>query len=555
MAKKPSDITIPTIHTRITSEKGLICPTCGSKLRYCFNDGGRRIVTLKGIIWVVENYYHCMNKDCKLNQAFAMVYQNTLDRKKFDLGVWGKVVYWHFRIHLNYEQIVQLMSTEYDISISSGGVADICEYFEGASADYVDKTTQAEVRQNGQIVLSLDGSQPIKGEPSLWAFSDRITGRVLLYRLLDTAPAEILKNVYHEIENKYGVPIVAFISDRQQNIVNSVKDFNLKIQHAYCQYHFLGHIVEGIKAKDTHLGAQIGKLAKKISIVMKRNKIVANDGSNAQDSIYSIFKPLAEEILCAIATYGDHFTTFPGLECYKNLEYIAENMRELAKMRMDPKYLKSLTTVLTNIDQILTDFHSIKVEIEEMLPIFRDLRDILGQHDWSSEKIKEYITEWKRTIHKALQKRGMDCNEAELGFVKINYKSDIGEIYQQWLRLESSYHDGIYLAYDNKLLEFTNNAKEQIFHRVKSHFKSMLGRQNVADAFQRHGGVYSLLSGVDLTQERIHDILITVETSQVEGFRDQQHAIYAETRRTWRIREINTGNMDKLKENIRKAKI
>ncbi|KKN63078.1 hypothetical protein LCGC14_0505530 [marine sediment metagenome] len=49
-----------------------------------------------------------------------------------------------------------------------------------AGKQYTDKKVLKEVQSSGRIVLSLDGAQPVKHEPSLWVFSDRLTGNVLL---------------------------------------------------------------------------------------------------------------------------------------------------------------------------------------------------------------------------------------------------------------------------------------------------------------------------------------------------------------------------------------
>ena len=128
-----------------------------------------------------------------------------------------------------------------------------------AGKQYTDEKVLEEIGLNGRIVLSLDGAQPVKKEPSLWVFSDRLTGNVLLAKNLDSASANVLEKLFEEIESLYGVPIVAVISDKQKNIVNAVKRFNSDISHAYCQFHFLNHVVEPIAAKDSFLKKTLRK--------------------------------------------------------------------------------------------------------------------------------------------------------------------------------------------------------------------------------------------------------------------------------------------------------
>jgi hypothetical protein len=551
MPKKPKEISLPTIHTYWKYADGMKCPLCSSVLRYAYNDGGRRVVTLKGRIWIVTNYYRCLNTDCSLNHAFPVVYEKVLQRKKFDLGVWAKVIQWHFKVHLNYEQCTQMLWMEYNVHISAGAVKSICEYFEAAGMLHLNRETLKDVSKNGRIVLSLDGAQPEKGGAALWAFSDRLTGHMLAFRLLDTAPAGVLLKILNEIQQKYGVPIIAVISDKQRNIVNAVKEFNPKIPHAFCQYHFLSHIVEGIRAKDTHIRTQMGKKVKKIGIVLHKNK--EQNGNGSENSYYSVFSPLVEELLCAIKTKGDHFNIFPGVECFKNLEFVADKLEGFRNLDLPQKYKHSLSSVINQLRIIITEMGPFKSDIEDLLPYFMDLRDILAQRDWSSQKIKQYIEGWKRNLRSELKKHGMVTNPKNIKYALQTYNSSKEDILQQWLRLEASYRNGLYHAYDNPELDFTNNAKEQIFHRCKSHFKSVLGRQNIARAFQKHGGPYSFLSELDFSGEKIHEILLASEIATVEGYHKELIATYATARRNWRIREIDTGNFDLLRENLKKV--
>lgn len=48
-----------------------------------------------------------------------------------------------------------------------------------AGKQHADEIVLKDVKLNGVIVLSLDDAQPVKNEPSLWIFSDRLTGHVL----------------------------------------------------------------------------------------------------------------------------------------------------------------------------------------------------------------------------------------------------------------------------------------------------------------------------------------------------------------------------------------
>lgn len=319
MPAKPHDIHTATRYTYWESNKGFICPLCESSLQHEYNNGGRRVETIKGSIWVVTNYYSCTNRECEMHDAFPAVYPSVLQRKRFNLDVWAKGIQHHFKHHLNYSLIVELMWDDWNVSISRGTVKHICEYFEMAGKQYMDEKVLRDVRSNGKIILSLDGAQPVKSEPSLWVFSDRLTGHTLLARNLESAPASQLSEILEEIEELYNVSIVAVISDKQKNIVNAVKAFNPNIPHVYCQYHFLNHIVEPIAAKDSHLKTTLKKAVRNLSIVINSNMASSSE-------LYKVFLPISEELKCAISTRGDRFEIFPGVECHDNLTYVVEKL-------------------------------------------------------------------------------------------------------------------------------------------------------------------------------------------------------------------------------------
>jgi len=126
MPAKPSDIQKSTIYTYWESQDGFICPLCSSPLKHEFNNGGRRVVTLKGNLWVVTNYYSCTNSECEMQEAFPAAYHSAMLRKRFSLEVWAKIIQHHFKYHLNYSTIVGLMWDDWEVSISRSTVASIC---------------------------------------------------------------------------------------------------------------------------------------------------------------------------------------------------------------------------------------------------------------------------------------------------------------------------------------------------------------------------------------------------------------------------------------------
>lgn len=543
MTAKPNDIHLPTRYTYWDSTEDFTCPLCLSRLRHEFNDGGRRIETLKGSLWVVTNYYACTNRDCDLNHAFPAIFPSTIQRKRFALDVWAKVIQHHFKHHLNYSLIVELMWDDWKVAISRGTVKHICNYFEMAGKQDVDEETLEKVKKNGRIILSLDGAQPEKNEPSLWVFSDRLTGCILIARILESAPASKLQEIFEEIEEKYGVTIVAVVSDKQKNIVNAVEAFNQDIPHIFCQYHYLNHIAELIASKDSHLKKKLKKKVNAFSIIANSNKANSNE-------LYKTFLPICEELKCAVSTRGDCFKLFPGLECYMNLKYVLDNLIALKSVSMTPKVFRSLSSLITALTNLISEYQWLYDDIASLVPELKELRKAFGKRANRSSYIKKTVDKWVNKLKNRLKRRGLEYDPSKIKWQVPSYTLSCEEIWQQWIRLTNSYQNGLYHAYDNDEFEFTNNPKEQLFHRCKHHFRALYGRKNINRTFLEHGGIYSRLVDINYSPENVSSILLACETPLTEACRREFSAQYTTVRRTWRIREIDTGNFERFKDNI-----
>ena len=554
MTAKPPEIEKETIYTYWESDAGMCCPLCGIKLRHEFNDGGREVLTLKGSIWVVTNYYGCTNLECDLHKVFPITHSSCIKRKRHSVEVWTKVIQHHFKFHLNYSQVVDLIWNDWEISISESTVRNICQYYEMAGLQYNKKEVREKIRQSGRIFLSLDGAQPIEGEPALWIFTDRLTNTVLLARLLESAPAEILHQIYNEIEEKFGVPIVAVISDKQSNIVNSVKKFKPNIPHVYCQYHFLNHVFAPINAKDSYLRTTLKKRVRSLSLVQNKPTEIKDILITKKSPVAEIFQPITEELKCAISAKGNQFDTFAGKETYLSLEYILSRLEKYQIDEYPKKVERSFHALIGSIETLLNSTKPLYDEICNLLHDSQWLKAIFTHREWSSDRIKIWVEKWLLILQKRLEGISMEHKAEKLKWQYPCSEMTMHEVWQQWIRLENSYSDGIYCAYDDPELDFTNNAKEQLIHHTKAHFKSLLGRQNIARAYQSRGSIYAHLIDYDFSDEHISTVLIASETPLIEINRLKHNAQYTVKRRKWRIREQETGNFKLFEQNLQALK-
>ncbi len=549
MAAKPAEITTSTIHLKWLAGVTFSCPECGSKLVHMYNDGGRKVITIKGTFWVVTNFYRCWNIHCKLNKAFSIVQDSVLRRKKHGVDVWAKVIQHHFKHRIDYKTISDVMWDDWEVSISPGTVQAICESFEVAAKQKIEMSTKAVIQKQDRIVLRLDGAQPEKGRPAFWTFLDNVSGKVLHGQMLEKANWEILVEIFHKIEKDYGVEIVGGISDKQSNIVKAFQQFRPNIPHSYCQYHFLDHVAEPIAAKDSHLLTQLRGEVRDLSLV--GNHVAEKVKPVKENSpVSDVFAPIVEELKCAVSTTGDNLKVFPGIEAFANLEHVLKHIMPFAGVEMPARVKHSLDRLIIAIEKILDKYRLLQQEIGAMLMDFNQLRCILRHRKWKGVRVEKSVIKWVYMLQGRLKRRQLEHDPAKIKWVQSTPKMELVEAWQQWIRLVNSYAAGLYLAYDNKDLTFTNNDTESMIHRLKYQFKKWLGRADIQSAFEVHADSYAKLMDFDFTTEKISEVLLTSEIAVVNNERKLLHALYASTRRMWRIRERDTGNLALFKENL-----
>ncbi len=549
MAAKPVDVQGETVHVRWNRARSFTCPVCGCKLAHLYNDGGRRVETMKGALWVVTNFYQCKNVDCKMHAAFTPVQESTLKRKKHGVDVWAKVIQHHFKHRIDYETISEVMWDDWEVEISAGTVQSVCESFEIAAQPRIATEVKARMTKVGKIVVSLDGAQPEKGRPAFWTFTEHASSTQLHGQLFESATWEKLVKVFQNIEKEYNVEIKGFISDKQRNIVKAVQEFRSGSLHAYCQYHFLDHVAEPVAAKDAHLLAQLRSDVRDFSLVCGNSKEDIKPVAR-NSPVSDVFAPVVEELKCAIATSGDNLKVFPGIEAYANLEHVLNGLQSCNELVMPGRVRRSYISLVGAIENVLARYKPLRDEIGALLLDFHQLRTILGHRHWNGARVKKQVDRWTYMLQCRLKRRGLVHDPGSIKQATATYTTQLPEAWQEWIRLVHSYESGLYVAYDNPDFAFTNNDEENRFHRLKYQFKKWLGRGKFTSQFEAHARNYMNLLDFDFTAKNITDVLLGMEIAVVNEGRQQLHACYAMTKRTGRIRDKDTGNIGLFKHNL-----
>lgn len=93
-------------------------------------------------------------------------------------------------------------------------------------------------KEQGQIVLAIDGLQPDVGHEALWVLRDCLSGEVLLARSLLSACEADLAHLIREVQEAIDIPIRGGISDGQRSLRNAVQTMLPDIPHQLCHLHY-----------------------------------------------------------------------------------------------------------------------------------------------------------------------------------------------------------------------------------------------------------------------------------------------------------------------------
>lgn len=216
----------------------------------------RTVTTLEGLSALTLVVRTCRNEQCA---AFHLPYRPeeegglALPQSEFGLDVIALVGRLRYTEHRSVPEIHRVLR-ERGVSIAERTVTHLLHRYEELVAlRLADKTRlQERLREQGRIILALDGLQPDVGHEVLWVLRDCLSGDVLLARSLLSGTTDDLATLLQEVKDASPVPIAGVISDGQHPIRRAVKRVLPGVPYQLCQFHYLREAASPIYDADRH---------------------------------------------------------------------------------------------------------------------------------------------------------------------------------------------------------------------------------------------------------------------------------------------------------------
>jgi hypothetical protein len=201
------------------------CGFCGQPARIAYRTQ-LTITTLQGLCRLTFRVRRCRNSQCpQYHRPYRPEEEGrlALPHGEFGLDVIALVGTLRYTAHRSVPEIHQALCDR-GVSIAERTVIHLLQrYEELVTVHLVDQDRLRDrFKEQGQIVLAIDGLQPDVGHEVLWVLRDCLSGEVLLARSLLSACEVDLASLLREVQQVIDVPIRGVISDGQRSLRNAV---------------------------------------------------------------------------------------------------------------------------------------------------------------------------------------------------------------------------------------------------------------------------------------------------------------------------------------------
>ncbi|HYQ91851.1 MAG TPA: ISNCY family transposase, partial [Candidatus Competibacteraceae bacterium] len=221
---------------------------------------------------------------------------------------------------------------------------------------------RAALRQQGRLILALDGLQPDKGQEVLWVIREVLSGEILAARsLLVSSQAELSDLLREALVGLEGIPVKGVISDGQLAVRQAVAQVLPGIPHQLCQFHYLREAGRPIWEADRHAEKALRKRVRGI-------RTIERQGEARTDAEAEITRGYCAAVRGALSDPGQPPLEAGGLQLQQRLSLIEASLNRVPN--------KGGSAPLNRLDQCL---HR---SLEATAPLWPEL---VIAHGWLEE--------------------------------------------------------------------------------------------------------------------------------------------------------------------------
>ena len=240
------------------------CLLCQWPTRIC-DHRHRNLQILGGPLHLVCRLGQCPNPDCEMHhRTFSPEAEMIIAPPRLIIG-W-EVFAWIGHRRLAKDSRVGLIRDDlhenHHVDLSEDSIERYISRYQTMLAAHAQdpRVLDATYRDSPGVVLSIDGLQPEKGHETLYVVRELTHKRIwFAVPLLSSAAPEVASLLVQAKEwaERLGVPVLAWVSDKQNAFVTGIEATFPGVPHRYCANHFLRDAAKPMLELDCHAKVQM----------------------------------------------------------------------------------------------------------------------------------------------------------------------------------------------------------------------------------------------------------------------------------------------------------
>lgn len=259
------------------------CPRCGAPLRFAYRRK-RRLILLRERLALEVDVDRCSDAGCSLSVGFAPPEEARLALPKFTYGldVLTEIARLRWVMRQSVPEIHRTLGESHELPMSERNVDYSIQTWQELATAWVlqDRSRIESLKQQGGIILGMDGLQPEKGHDTLYLIRDTISQTNLLTRALSNSSSENLVELIEEVKG-LGVPILGVVTDKQNSLVLAVDKALPDTPYQLCQFHFFRNLAKPVMEMDRAMKKGIKKKLRGIAPVERSLEKMKQQGGEA----------------------------------------------------------------------------------------------------------------------------------------------------------------------------------------------------------------------------------------------------------------------------------
>jgi hypothetical protein len=249
------------------------CPECAGSMWVDY-ENHRTITTMTEVVRLKLKVRRCQNEDCTRHHKPyrpEVEGQWALPGHEFGLDVIAAIGNWRYRHYRTVGELHEQLQ-EQGVAISERTVTNLLDRYDELVAISLQESERLQkvLKEQGQVILAIDGLQPDMGHEVLWVIRDCLSGEVLLARPLLSAAQDDLGQLLQEVKETLSVPVFGVVSDGQQSLRKAIAKVFPEVPHGLCHFHYLREAGRPIYAADRQAKKELKKQVRGVRVLERK---------------------------------------------------------------------------------------------------------------------------------------------------------------------------------------------------------------------------------------------------------------------------------------------